>query len=34
MYLRFDNKDQYTSIEVFESSADPGLFAQFKRVNY
>ena len=32
MYLRFDNKDQYTSIEVFESTADPGLFAQFKRV--
>lgn len=32
MYLRFDNKDQYTSIEVFESSSDPGLFAQFRRI--
>ena len=32
MYLRFDTKDQYTSIEVFESSADPGLFAQFRRI--
>ncbi|MBI5248438.1 MAG: hypothetical protein HY912_02990 [Desulfomonile tiedjei] len=34
MYLRFDSTNQYTSIEVFESSADPGLFAQFKRADY
>ncbi len=33
MYLRFDNKDQYTSIEVYESTSDPGLFAQFRRSN-
>jgi hypothetical protein len=34
IYVRFDNKDQYTSIEVFESTSDPGLFAQFRRLNY
>ncbi len=32
MYLRFDSPDSYTSTEVFEGSADPGLFAQFKRI--
>jgi hypothetical protein len=32
MYLRFDSPDSYTSTEVFEESADPGLFAQFKRL--
>lgn len=31
MYVRFDNKDQYTSTEVFEETGDPGLFAKFKR---
>jgi hypothetical protein len=31
MYVRFDNPDQYTSLEVFETTSDPGLFAQFKR---
>lgn len=31
MYVRFDSHDSYTSTEVFEESADPGLFAQFKR---
>jgi hypothetical protein len=32
MHVRFDNANQFTSIEVYEDSADPGLFAQFKRV--
>ena len=32
MYVRFDGPDQYTSIEVYEGTPDPGLFAQFKRV--
>jgi hypothetical protein len=32
MYVRFDNPNQFTSIEVYEDSADPGLFAQFRRV--
>jgi hypothetical protein len=31
MYVRFDNPNQYTSLEVFETTADPGLFAQFRR---
>ncbi|MEI8183696.1 MAG: hypothetical protein WCG29_13440 [Desulfomonile sp.] len=31
IYLRFDNPDQYTSLEVFEATPDPGLFAQFRR---
>lgn len=31
MYVRFDDPNQYTSIEVFEDTHDPGLFAQFKR---
>jgi hypothetical protein len=31
MYVRFDNPDQYTSLEVFEATSDPGLFAQFRR---
>lgn len=34
MYLRFDNKDQYTSTEVFEETGDPGLFARFRRSNF
>jgi hypothetical protein len=32
MYVRFDGPDQYTSTEVYETTTDPGLFAQFKRV--
>jgi len=32
IYVRFDGPDQYTSIEVYETTPDPGLFAQFKRV--
>jgi len=31
MYIRFDGANRYTSIEVFERTADPGLFAQFER---
>lgn len=31
MYVRFDNPNQYTSMEVYEDTPDPGLFAQFKR---
>jgi hypothetical protein len=32
IYVRFDGPNQYTSIEVYEGTPDPGLFAQFKRV--
>lgn len=32
MYVRFDGASQYTSIEVYEDTADPGLFAQFRKV--
>jgi hypothetical protein len=32
MYLRFDGSNQYTTLEVFEDTLDPGLFAQFKRI--
>ncbi len=31
MYVRLDNPNQFTSIEVFEDTPDPGLFAQFRR---
>jgi hypothetical protein len=31
-YVRFDGPDQYTSLEVYEDTSDPGLFAQFRRV--
>jgi hypothetical protein len=31
MYLRFDDPNHYTAIEVFEDTPDPGLFAQFTR---
>ncbi|MBM3302602.1 MAG: hypothetical protein FJY85_21955 [Deltaproteobacteria bacterium] len=31
MYVRFDAPDQYTFIEVYEDTPDPGLFAQFKK---
>ncbi|MBI5568332.1 MAG: hypothetical protein HY914_00150 [Desulfomonile tiedjei] len=32
LYLRFDNPDQFTTIEVYEGTPDPGLFVQFKRL--
>lgn len=32
IYIRFDKPNQYTSIEVYEDTPDPGLFAQFSRV--
>jgi hypothetical protein len=32
IYVRFDNPNEYTLIEVFEDTQDPGLFARFKRV--
>ena len=32
MYVRFDGPNQYTSTEVYEGTPDPGLFAQFKRI--
>lgn len=32
MYVRFEGPNQYTSIEVFEETKDPGLFAKFKRI--
>jgi len=33
MYVRFDGAGQFTSIEVYEKTADPGLFARFRRVD-
>jgi hypothetical protein len=32
MYIRFEGPNQYTSIEVFEETKDPGLFAKFRRI--
>jgi hypothetical protein len=32
MYIRFDGPDQYTSVDVYEGTPDPGLFGRFKRV--
>ncbi len=32
MYVRFDDANHYTAIEVFEDTPDPGLFAQFTRL--
>ncbi len=32
MYLRFDGPNQFTSTEVYEGTPDPGLFAQFRRI--
>lgn len=32
MYVRFDGPDEFTSIEVYEDTSDPGLFARFKRM--
>ncbi len=31
-YLRFDDRDQFTVVEVYEESSDPGIFARFKRI--
>ncbi len=33
MYIRFDDKNHYTSTEVFEDTSDPGLFAKFRRIS-
>jgi hypothetical protein len=33
MYVRFDGKNQFTFVEVYEETSDPGLFAQFKKVD-
>ncbi|MEW6350185.1 MAG: lipocalin family protein [Thermodesulfobacteriota bacterium] len=32
LYLRFDGPDQFTAVEVYEETSDPGIFAQFKRI--
>lgn len=32
MYIRFDSPDQYTSIDVYEGTPDPGLFGRFQRI--
>lgn len=32
IYIRFDSPHEYTFIEVYEESPDPGLFARFRRV--
>jgi hypothetical protein len=32
IYVRFDGPNQYTSMEVYEGTPDPGLFAQFRRI--
>lgn len=32
MYIRFDGPDQYTTVDVYEGTPDPGLFGRFKRV--
>ena len=31
VYLRFDEPDRYTSIEVYEDTNTPGLFAQYQK---
>lgn len=33
IYIRFDNPNQYTSIEVYEKATDPGTFARYKRID-
>lgn len=33
VYIRFDSPDEYTFIEVYEGTPDPGLFARFRRVS-
>ncbi len=33
IYIRFDGPNQYTSIEVFEETTDPGTFARYKRID-
>ncbi|MFC1834821.1 hypothetical protein ACFL2Q_08820 [Thermodesulfobacteriota bacterium] len=32
LYFRLDSPDRYTLIEVYEDTPDPGLFAQFRRL--
>ncbi len=32
IYIRFDSPDEYTFIEVYEGTPDPGLFARFRRI--
>lgn len=32
LYLRFDDNNHYTSTEVFENSANLGIFVQFQRI--
>jgi hypothetical protein len=31
MYIRFDGPDQYTTVDVYEGTPDPGLFGRFRR---
>lgn len=33
LYVRFDGPNEFTSIEVFEDTTDPGLFAKFRRIS-
>jgi hypothetical protein len=32
MHIRFDTPDEYTSLDVYEGTPDPGLFGRFKRI--
>ncbi len=32
LYIRFDEPDRFTSIEVYEETSDPGIFAQFRKI--
>lgn len=32
IYLRFEGPDEYTIVEVYEETPDPGLFARFRRL--
>ena len=32
IYIRFDSPDEYTFIDVYEDTPDPGLFARFRRI--
>ncbi len=31
-YVRFDDQNQITVVEVYEGTSDPGMFAQFRRI--